>query len=42
MRAAIESAEKYKYRPRIIDGEPVEVSGVTTLIYFNLVDLEEG
>ena len=38
VRAAVESAEKYRYRPRIIDGEPVEVTGVTTLIYFNLVD----
>ncbi|HEY5666194.1 MAG TPA: TonB family protein [Gammaproteobacteria bacterium] len=41
VRAAIDSAEKYKYRPRIIDGEPVEVTGVTTLIYFNLVDLPD-
>jgi len=37
-RAAIESAEKYKYKPRIIDGSPVEVAGVTTKIVFELED----
>lgn len=35
-RAAIESAQKYKYRPRVIDGTPVEVPGVTTRIIFEL------
>ena len=35
-RAAIESAQKYKYKPRIIDGTPVEVAGVTTKIIFEL------
>ncbi len=35
-RAAIESAQKYKYKPRIIDGTPVEVPGVTTKIIFEL------
>jgi TonB family protein len=35
-RAAIESAQKYEYQPRIIDGGPVEVSGVTTKIVFEL------
>jgi protein TonB len=35
-RAAIESAQKYKYKPRIIDGTPVEVAGVTTRIEFVL------
>jgi protein TonB len=37
-RAAIESAQKYKYKPRIIDGVPVEVAGVTTKIIFQLED----
>jgi len=37
-RAAIESAQKYKYKPRVIDGTPVEVAGVTTRIIFELED----
>jgi protein TonB len=37
-RAAIESAMKYKYKPRVIDGTPVEVTGVTTKIIFELED----
>jgi len=35
-RAAIESAERYKYKPRIIDATPVEVRGVRTRIEFHL------
>jgi protein TonB len=35
-RAAIDSASKYKYKPRVIDGTPVEVAGVTTKIIFEL------
>jgi len=35
-RAAVESAQKYKYKPRVIDGTPVEVGGVTTRIIFEL------
>lgn len=35
-RAAVESALKYKYKPRVIDGEPVEVPGVRTIIRFEL------
>lgn len=35
-RAALESALKYKYKPRVIDGEPVEVPGVQTIIRFEL------
>jgi protein TonB len=35
-RAALESALKYKYKPRVIDGEPVEVPGVRTIIRFEL------
>lgn len=35
-RAAIESAQKYKYKPRVVDGQPVEVPGVRTKITFVL------
>ena len=35
-RAAIKSALRYKYKPRVIDGEPIEVSGVRTKITFEL------
>ncbi|AOS95937.1 transport protein TonB [Microbulbifer aggregans] len=34
--AAIKSALKYKYKPRVVDGEPIEVPGVKTKISFNL------
>lgn len=37
-RAAIASAQKYKYKPRIINGTPVEVTGVKTRITFELID----
>jgi len=37
-RAAVESALKYKYKPRVIDGVPVEVAGVRTRIEFILED----
>ena len=35
-KAAIKSALHYKYKPRVIDGEPVEVHGVRTKITFEL------
>jgi protein TonB len=35
-KASIDSALKYKYKPRVIDGEPVEVPGVRTKITFVL------
>lgn len=35
-RAAMKSALKYKYKPRVIDGEAIEVPGVRTKITFNL------
>ncbi len=35
-RAAVESALKYKYKPRVINGEPVEVPAVRTIIRFEL------
>lgn len=35
-RAAVDAAAKFKYRPRVIDGEPVEVPGVRNRITFVL------
>lgn len=35
-REAIKAAEKYKYKPRVINGEAVEVPGVKTRINFEL------
>lgn len=35
-RAALKAAEKYKYKPRVIEGTPVEVPGVQTKITFKL------
>lgn len=35
-RAAIQSAMRYKYKPRIVDGEAIEVPGVRTRIAFRL------
>ena len=35
-RAALDSALKYKYKPRVINGEAVEVPGVRTIIRFEL------
>lgn len=37
-RAAVDSAAKYKYKPRVINGEAVEVPGVRTKITFQLED----
>jgi TonB family protein len=34
--ASIESVQKYRYKPRVIDSTPVEVAGVTTRIVFEL------
>lgn len=36
--SAVKAAEKFKYKPRVIDGEPVEVHGVQNLIRFELED----
>ncbi len=33
-RASTQAASKFKYKPRVIDGEPVDVSGVQHLITF--------
>lgn len=37
-RPAIEAALKFKYKPRVIDGEPVEVRGVRNRITFTMAD----
>lgn len=38
-RSAIQAALKFKYKPKMVDGEPVAVSGVQNIIRF---ELEEG
>ncbi len=35
-RSAVKAAEKYKYKPRVVDGEPVPVTGVSVRIEFQL------
>ena len=37
-RAAIQAALKFKYKPKVIDGEPVEVTGVRNNIIFEMSD----
>jgi protein TonB len=37
-RAAVSAAQRYIYKPRVIDGTPVEVHGVRTRITFELED----
>lgn len=37
-RAAMQAAAKFKYKPRVIDGEPIEVPGVKNIIRFKLED----
>ncbi len=37
-RAALRAAEKFKYKPKVVDGQPVEVPGVRTIIRFELDD----
>ncbi|ULQ45799.1 energy transducer TonB [Flagellatimonas centrodinii] len=34
--AAMESAMRYKYKPRVVDGSPIEVPGVRTRVMFRL------
>lgn len=36
--AAIRAAEKFKYKPKVIDGEPVQTAGVQNKITFELID----
>ena len=37
-RAAVQAALKFKYKPKVVNGEPVEVAGVRNLIKFELED----
>jgi protein TonB len=37
-RSAVRAALKFKYKPRMVDGEPVEVSGVQNMITFKIED----
>ena len=37
-RAALEAVQRFRYRPRVIDGEPVDVPGVQFRITFELED----
>ena len=37
-RAAIQAAAKFKYKPRVVDGEPIEVPGVQNIIRFQIED----
>lgn len=34
--AAVRAAEKFKYKPRVVDGEPIEVPGVQNKITFEI------
>ncbi len=36
--AAVSAALKFKYKPKILDGDPVETAGVQNLIKFEMVD----
>lgn len=35
-RASIKAAEKFKYKPRVVDGEPIEVAGVQNKFTYEL------
>jgi protein TonB len=37
-RAAINAALKFKYKPKVVNGEPIEVAGVRNLVRFELAD----
>lgn len=37
-RSAVRAAERFKFRPRVIDGEPTEVAGVSYRFVFELED----
>jgi protein TonB len=34
--AAMDAAKKFKYKPRVVNGEPAEVSGVQNRITFQI------
>ena len=40
-KAALKSVKKFLYKPRVIDSEPVESTGVVTSISFSLVDNDD-
>ncbi len=37
-RAAIQAALKFKYKPRVVDGEPIDVPGVRNIIRFEIAE----
>jgi protein TonB len=37
-RSSIEAARRFKYKPRVIDGVPLEVRGVLNMFFYNVVD----
>ena len=37
-RAAINAALKYKYKPKVVNGEPIDVAGVKTRITFDMAE----
>jgi protein TonB len=37
-RASIEAAKRFKYKPRVVGGVAIEVSGVYNMFYYNVVD----
>jgi protein TonB len=37
-RAAIQAALKFKYKPKVVNGEPIDVAGVRNLITFELTE----
>lgn len=41
-RPSVEAAEKFKYKPRIINGEPVEVTGVRNMFNYVLDKADTG
>jgi len=37
-RAALQAAAKFKYKPKVVNGEPIDVAGVQNRITFELQD----
>ncbi|MBD3648829.1 MAG: energy transducer TonB [Pseudomonadales bacterium] len=37
-RAALKAAEKFKYKPKVVNGEPIATAGVRNMITFQLVE----
>lgn len=40
-RPSADAAQRFKYKPRVIDGEPVEVRGVLNMFYYREVEPED-